>query len=231
MRIIKIFFAAFIFSLPVIKVYSQQKGFSTGITAGIGIRDFYGGTSQENEFTNPTLATSAGISGQYNFNRVFALRLDISYILKGTVSKEILFTDNTGSEIGTGKVKTNLHYITIPLVFRGSIGNEKTRFIYDIGFFASSLLSARLKITNFDMEIEKEDLKENYRSMDGGTVLGIGVTHTIKEMLHLSLSARNYLSLVRLNKDNGAIAEGGQMTINTMLVLGISHSLGASKKK
>ncbi len=146
--------------------------------------------------SHPRIALVGGFSLQYNFNKKFSLRTNISFERKGAALKEIIleYYPYTGVNF-TGNV--NLDYLTMPFLFRATFG-KKIRYFANGGPFVSFLI----RETNIERPANMPKMvsvhTSDYKKLDAGLTLGVGLSIPLKEHLVISLELRNNLGLINV---------------------------------
>jgi len=215
----------FIFLLLSISAFSQQNKWDIGIVGGPGITALRMKNWPVSP-PSPTIGFYTGLSGQYNFNEHFAIHTELAFDRKGT-SDKLTFTDVNGNIHGTGKAVNQLNYLTLPLLFRASVGN-KVKYFLQAGPYLSYLLNQTSKYS-----ISLEEPRYNFHingtaympSMDFGIVTGIGLLVPVKEKFSISCELRGNYGLVNLtNTSNNSTIKRYNESLN--FLVGIAYKLG-----
>ncbi|HSY62384.1 MAG TPA: porin family protein [Cytophaga sp.] len=204
-----------------ISAFSQQNKWGVGIVGGPGIT----GLRSEWYKPSPTLGFYTGLSAQYNFNNYFALHTELAFDRKGTSDKFSL-TDSYGNAVGTAKITNQLNYLTMPVLFRASIG-KKVKYFLQAGPYLSYLLNQTIKTVSTTDEfhyIPRINGTSHLPTMDFGMSAGLGILVPVKEKFSVSCELRGNYGLVNLlSKGSGNIKEFNE-TLN--MLLGITYKIG-----
>lgn len=147
---------------------AQQNRTEVEVRAGISRIAFTG-----KDFITGSLGSvggHAGVGVQQFLNKTFSVHLGVLAERKGA-AYQVTFTDATGLPTGSGAVRENLDYLTVPLLVQSDFGNN-TRFYVQAGGYASYLMRAR-SVTNAIFRTDNNtDVSANYESMDFGWCAG-----------------------------------------------------------
>lgn len=205
-----------------ISAFSQQNKWNVGIIGGAGVTALGG---NYNKKPDPNIGFYTGLSGQYNFNEHFAIHTELAFDRKGT-SNKITYTDPSGNDVGTGKAINQLNYLTLPILFRASIGT-KVKYFLQAGPYLSYLLNDTRKFSS-GTDDPRYNFKVNVTShttqMDFGMSAGLGAVIPVKEKLAISFELRGNYGLVDLyNRRSSNVNELNQ-SLN--FLIGINYKLG-----
>lgn len=212
----------FIFLLFSISVFSQQNKWDVGIVGGPGITAL----AKDNGYKpDPNFGFYTGLSGQYNFNEHFAIHTELAFDRKGT-SNKITYTDPSGNEVGTGKGVNQMNYLTLPVLFKASIGN-KVKYFLQAGPYLSILLNQTLKYSS-SIDDPLYNFKVNVTShttpMDFGMSAGIGALIPVKEKFAVSCELRgNYGFIDLYNRHSSNVYE---LNKSLNFLVGVNYKLG-----
>lgn len=213
----------FIFFLFSISAFSQQNKWNVGIVGGSGITTIRHTNSRWYK-PSPTIGFYTGLSAQYNLNQHFAIHTELAFDRKGTSDKATL-TDQSGNIVGTGKITNQFNYLTLPILFRASVGN-KVKYFIQTGPYLSYLLNQTMKYSS--KEESSFNDSRNYTSqtpiLDFGMSAGLGVAIPIKEKLAVSCELRGNYGFVDLNSKGSANTKALNESLN--FLVGISYKIG-----
>jgi len=178
-----------------------------------------------NDNIAPRQSFAAGVSFQYNFNRIFALRTNVAFERKGN-SETNNFRDNQGNFLGNIQTQNNLDYLTIPLLARASFGT-KVKFFVNAGPFVGFLLKQTYVREAFEQYPETTyDATDTFNNIDYGVTFGLGFTINLTKSFLLSLEGRNNIGL----SDISALPvyrDGNMFTNSSNLLFGFAYQFGA----
>lgn len=212
----------FIFLLFSISVFAQQNKWDVGIVGGPGITAL---TTNYAYKPDPNIGFYTGLSGQYNFNAHFAIHTELAFDRKGT-KVDITFSDRNGNKTGTGKQVNQFNYLTLPILFRATIGN-KVKYFLQAGSYVSYLLNATFKNSS-SIDDPRLNLNINETShttpMDFGMSAGLGVLIPVKEKFAISCELRgNYGFVDVFNRHSSNVYE---LNESLNFLVGVSYKLG-----
>ncbi len=214
-RIVFLFLSGVLFTTS----YSQNtpsNKFEFGIEGGPNMTVMYG-TSTLPIKTGIGFGFIGGAAFQINFNKLLAFRTNVSFERKVDQLKgKVIYTDEYGKIVGTGKTHSNLDYLVIPLLVRLNVGDQ-VKFFANIGPYFGLLLQAKT-IVNIP---EEPKIKSSMKGgeVDVGVTVGAGISIPIQDRFALTFEARNNLGFLPVFK-------GGKLKTNsTNLLIGFSYGI------
>lgn len=214
----------FLITILYVQAFSQEYAFEAGIQGGPNLSYFSYKSPFLQDARKPTdIQFSGGLFFQYNISQHFSLRIDPTFDRKGYEYKEVTFTDNSGNDIGSGKLYGHLDYINIPVLFKASAGNNVKYFV-NAGPSIGLLLSETFKYNYPDESGTQTTHNTNqYKRSDVGITSGLGIAMPISNVVALSVEVRNNFGLININKNpNSAIHSN-----TTSLLMGIAYKFGS----
>lgn len=204
-------------------VFGQTKILNIGIEGGPSLISLYGNDKVES-YNDLSLGFSGGLSFQYNFSKLVALRTNINFDRKGLTTKNQA-TDENGDPIGELTFHSNFNYLTLPILGRLTFG-KKINFYVNAGPYLGYLLSQR-DITEAFGEYPKSEMDntDNFKQLDFGITSGLGMNFPIQEKLLLSFEIRNNLGLTNISS-LPVYNDGSLKTNSTNLLIGIAYRIG-----
>lgn len=215
MKNIKILFLVIFLSVSYLSL-GQNNKFSIGAEGGPSLIFLYG----DNDKTHLWIGFSGGSSFQCNFNKTISLYTSISYERKG-FSDRIMLTNNIGQPIGNFRMYANYDYLTMPVLFRATFG-EKISFFMNTGPYVAFLLKNTTIIKNPNDPI-KTNSTENFKRIDMGFTIGMGISIPVENNLAITIEARDNIGLLNTIKPE---FQGTFKTQSTNLLLGIEYRFG-----
>lgn len=203
--------------------YSQTNLLDIGVEGGVSLASLRG-----NDFIDANHSSRMGYSGglfvQFNFRKIFSVRTGGYYERKGS-SIEIPAMDENGNTDGTVYGKENFDYLTVPLLLRATFG-EKVNYFVNTGPYIGFLMKqwGQLEAHN-EFPESSQDRTENFKKIEAGVSLGLGLAYNLNSNLAFSIEARNNLGLTetRLLPVYG----NGVMKTNALnFLVGISYKPG-----
>jgi hypothetical protein len=206
MTIAKSFTLGLIVFLICITTYGQTNKFDLGIDVGPSIISLRGNDIIK-VFHKPTIGFSSGLSFQYNFKKIFSIRTNIAFERKGSVLTMPL-TDLNGNSTGNVTIHTNFDYLTLPILFRATIG-KKVHYYINAGPFLGYLIKQTFVSRGDSTPNTTSDNTFLSKRYDVGLSTGLGVLVPIKQKFAIAFEARNNLGLNNLSTvqvvNNGSI--------------------------
>lgn len=213
----------FIFLLFSISAFSQQNTWDIGVVGGAGISTIELTNSKWGKH-DPAIGFYTGLSAQYNFNKHFALHTELAFDRKGTKNK-LTLTDPNGNELGDYFIINQLNYLTLPILFRASLG-EKTKFFIQTGPSLSYLLNGTVK---YSSSVDNAFLNPSTNTtsqtpaMDFGISSGLGAVVPVKEKFAISLELRSNFGLVDLYSKGNANTKAFNQSLN--FLVGVNYKI------
>jgi len=193
-----------------------------GFEGGAGI-SFLRGLEFIENYHEPAMCFTAGISYQYSFSESFSFFSALDYERKGSVVNATA-TDQSGNLIGEIVAHANYDYMVLPLLARFSFGNSIKMFM-NAGPYVGYLMKVTSVTEENDVIPHTElDLTDESYKYDLGISAGLGVKIPIKDKMTFNVEVRNNLGLVNtlapIEEDGGAVK-----TNSTNLLLGVMFIL------
>ncbi|WP_341904817.1 porin family protein [Fluviicola taffensis] len=217
---------SFVFFGTTTSLHAQNSMFDLGLEGGPNLSTILVSSTLFDFDPQPAVFGSGGFIFQYNFKNFLSLKTGISYQRKGYQLKDLLFTDNSGNQIGTGTTSSRLDYLTFPILVKASFG-KKVNFFVNAGPYIGYLLQ-KTDRTKFDGSTTtfKDDLSINgMNRWDFGVAGGIGIAIPIRTFWVISIEARNYSGLLDIAKSSNT----KWLTNTTDLRVGVAYKLGFYK--
>lgn len=145
---------------------------------------------QRNEMEVPKHCYSAGITVSYKLNADARISSGIRYSNKGYQTKKIpvqsVFPDPSAPQ--KAKLRYNINYIDVPLLFSYHFGKGKWRFLAGGGVTTNVFLNERQQIIKyFDNKVEKtsEETEYNYNRFNFSPEIDLEVVFDAHERFYL----------------------------------------------
>ncbi|MEA3316509.1 MAG: porin family protein [Bacteroidota bacterium] len=190
----KIVFIIILFILLNNKVLAQKYSLapSVGIKGGLALSSITGDDIFD-EFDKKK-AANFELFGNYYFSEYLSLQSGFTY-------------DSKGAAFSSYDIKTNLHYISLPLYLKFQFFEDPKFYIYG-GGYGSYLFIANTKGKYADLDNIfdiNEDIKQNTSAFDYGVSVGGGVQSRYSAHLDLFLDIRISYGLKAINKGNNEL--------------------------
>jgi opacity protein-like surface antigen len=215
-------------SVLTLTAIGQTNRFEVGVESGPSVVFFWGDGSPD-YYGNPTIGVSSGLVFSYNFPKYLALGTNISFERKGN-----LFNRNVTEPDGSVRITRHLNkndYLVVPLLARFTIGKRVKLFV-NIGPYLGYLMkhTAKMNIEFTAASGEHYSFEniysstENFSRFDIGLTTGLGVGIPIKDLVVISLEARNNTGFYDVK---GAPSPNEIVRTNsTNFLLGITYQFG-----
>jgi hypothetical protein len=172
----------------------QSKTNDIGIECGPGLSIIHAKT----EMYSHSGFSMGGISGvfyQYNFNKIFSIRIASNYERKGSR------LESKSDQLPPGDFIYHFDYLSLPLLFKVSLGN-KIKVFANTGPCFSYLMNKSLYFKPKSGKIYKLDGETNdFKSYDLGILFGLGMSIPIRDRFLFSVEIRDNLGLMSI-RDN-----------------------------
>jgi hypothetical protein len=207
---------------------NAQNGLSIGTETGVSRSTLRGFDKLAIVKYGPAYNLNHGVNLQYNFCSSFFIKTVLSYDRKGMKV--------SGNGVMPGGVVINfsqqldMQYLTVPLLFGGSIGNKKLKGFINTGPYASYLLQTSNLII-FDDQYETRIRAFGgglNKKFDYGVSGGIGLSLLLNRIT-LSCELRDNLGLRNVSAVQ-VIGDGSNMTNATYLLFGATVDIGKKTK-
>ena len=209
------FFLSIAFLLSFSQLNAQTNKFELGVEASPSITFLKGSSFIEN-FYDPTLGFSGGLSFQYNIGKRIALRTNIAYERKGGISRNNFYYN--GNLIQNSSINFNFDYLTLPILVRFSFG-KKVKYFVNTGPYFGYLLSQTFVTKGDNFNTWTNDYTSATNKFDFGVSFGTGLQYPLKEKIYLSSEIRGNLGLYN------TIPNGDTKVNSVNLLLGIAYRL------
>lgn len=206
--------------------FGQAFMWQFGVEGGAGIRSLR--FDPKDSVYKTDVGFMGGIAGQYNFNPTWSLKLGVAYERKGAKFEESVDLGTT-DVLTTIKGKTNVDYISIPLLVKAQFGTgKKVKFFVNAGPYLGILLANKTKIDAFGSTPEQEvDNKDSTKKTDFGIAGGLGVDFLVGTNMSFTVEARDNFGLTNIN-DRKATGSPEIKTNSAQLILGFAWKFGKS---
>ena len=209
------------------KLNGQSKTNDIGIEGGPGLSIIHAKT----EMYSHSRFSMGGISGvfyQYNFNKIFSIRIASNYERKGSR------LESKSDQLPPGDFIYHFDYLSLPLLFKVSLGN-KIKVFANTGPCFSYLMNQSLYFKPKSGKTYKLDGETNdFKSYDLGILFGLGMSIPIRDRFLFSVEIRDNLGLMGIRDnyeqpDASGYIEGdvGQRykayTNSTSLIIGFAY--------
>lgn len=200
---------------------SQTSRYEAGVQAGPTLSWLRGNKALDS--TDPLMGPAVGLTFQYNLSSMLGIRLGAGYQQKGS-STDVTFTDVNGTTIGSGTLRNELQYLSIPLMLRFGFG-EKFRVSAGAGGYAGVLMSARYTTTGFDFA--DQTITDDFENLDIGVCASVSGALALGEHLSLGAEARYDKGLTNISA-LPVVDDGSVRTNAVFLLLGCSYRFGSA---
>ena len=196
----------------------SQSKYNFGIEGGPNWSVMYGDKIITDNYT-PGISFTGGIFFQVNFTDIISVRTSLSFDRKNFKgSRDVMFTENNGDEIGLGSFYSNFDYLVLPVLFRVNIGKSFNIFANAgpyIGYLIQAKSFGKINATG-DTFNRKYD---NAQSLDLGVSAGIGCSIPLGNHFNISVEFRDNIGLLPVLKEGSNSAKFN----STYGVIGLSY--------
>jgi hypothetical protein len=206
--------------------WAQTNKFQLGVNGGPSIAKVRGFDPAFIELDSRT-GFSVSATVQFNFSLKLALFSEVGFEQKGFQTKDKFYIiDEFGNPSGSYKLKNSMSYLTVPLMVRYTIGNEKLKGFVNLGGYMGFLIENYIFLEGYEpKEDTKVDTSSEMENMDFGISAGLGGSYSLSEKLNVSFEIRNNLGLYNVNA--GTMINGGEHLLNsTNFLIGINYGFG-----
>ncbi|MEA1878621.1 MAG: porin family protein [Bacteroidota bacterium] len=156
---------------------------------------------QDEEIASERITPAISLIGNFHITRSFVMQMELGYELKGN---KFTFEewDDAGVIIEESKYteKTNMGYVTVPLLFKYNLGRSN-KFYFQAGGFYGYLLNASFTGMMNNELVSKVNIKEGLSPHDYGMVVGGGLETPFRRGLSMLLDVKYHYGLIDLNVD------------------------------
>lgn len=224
--------------LPVVSLKAQNNKFDFGLETGPSLGFGRGNPAFQGYSFPHRFGFSGGLFAQYNFPKIFSIRMDVLFARKGTIY-ERGFIDSQGNVIATSPAYCNYNYLMIPVLGHLHFG-KKLQFFVNAGPYLGYLIQETEKTTlllgNTSSRNAKYTVSKNtgnYKREDIGFVAGIGLGIPVGAKVMFTAEVRNNLGLTNINQIETKTLSylplpfRGAIRLNsTSLLLGLGYRFG-----
>jgi hypothetical protein len=209
-------------------VNGQINKFEIGLEGGPSLTSLRGNDILE-DYNNPTIGYSGGVTFQYNFPKLVSIKTNITYERKGAVAK-LNAIDINGNIIGEIKNHSHLDYLTIPVVARLNFGN-KLNFFVNFGPYIGYLIKHASVIEAFN-EFPGSTINntDDFKRFDVGLTGGLGCGLPVKNNFNMTIEIRHNFGLYNTSA-LPVVNDGKIMTNSTNLLIGVAYLFGTKTKQ
>ncbi|MBX7203992.1 MAG: PorT family protein [Bacteroidia bacterium] len=201
--------------LAATSVQAQKTSYLIGINGSATLEKLYGNSILKKHQYTP--GYSGGLTLQVSLKKNFSFCTAINFEQKGSFV-ETSASGLIGNSTGNDKIHLRLSYITVPLMFRRTFG-DNTKFFFNSGPFAACLLRYTLIAEN-NLGRTKT-IASGLKPFDIGICAGVGMQFTFKKNFIVSLETRESLGLQNISS-LPVINNGSIKTQFIQLIVGVS---------
>jgi hypothetical protein len=145
-------------------------------------------------YTQPDHAYSVGLGGTYTFKHHIAAVAEVNYELKGAQGS-INYYNIVGDKVLSYNKQLQLHYVTVPVMARYSIGEKGIQAFVNAGMYYGYLAGAWV---NPQTKGISHDVTADFKRIDFGLASGVGMLLHFNNMYSISLEWRNNYGLTNV---------------------------------
>lgn len=170
----------------------------------------------------PSVGIYSGLTYQYSFNKLLALKTGIGVERKGNQT-QYFFSNGMG--VYSNSIASNFDYLILPLLLRVTLG-EEIRFFVNTGPFVGYLLRQQdifpYGLNNSNST--KVNSTTNFKALDYGVSFGLGMLAPVSQRVSFSAEFRGNLGLNNISK-LPVFGDGYIRTSSALLIMGFSYRL------
>lgn len=196
---IKYVFTTLLITLLVSTSVAQKTFIEYGVQSGININSGRGTAIIKDKIGNLT-GFGVGAHIKLNLSPAFGIKAMLQYDQNGYAYRDLVFTDNIGTTIGSSDLLIRLNYINIP-VFAEYSTPGKIQITGGVGAFMGLLMSSnavtKVKVApGYNNTTKMEYIK----SSNFGITAGAGMRWQLNNKIKLCFDLRDNLGLSNINK-------------------------------
>lgn len=178
--------------------HAQENKFEVGIEAGPNVTSVLNQSPEDFLLRlKPGVGYQIGGAFQYNFHPILSLRTGLHYQMSNPSYKDIIITDDLGTDMGRLKMNYQLHYLAIPLLLRATFGQRIQGFVnagVSTSFLVGSNFRSDFRNNAGESESyfeEQDNSAEPFNPFQIGAVFGFGVHIPVGNQFGISLEVSN----------------------------------------
>lgn len=195
-------------------VNGQVSKFEIGLEGGPSLTSLRGNDILE-DFNDPTIGYSGGVTFQYNFPKLISIRTNITYERKGVVAK-FNAKDINGNQIGEIKAHSNFDYLIIPVLARLNFGSKLNFFVNAGPYFGYLIKHTSFTEAFNEFPESTMDNTANFKRFDTGLTSGLGCGLPIKNNFTMTIEVRHNLGLYNISEL--PVANEGKILTNRIII-------------
>lgn len=195
----------------------QDSSISIGVSGGQNYNTMRG-TPFFDEYHKTKTGFLGGFYLSYKITKNIKIRTELLYEIKGSSAEIYNLTDIEGFSIGLYRGDFHYEYLSLPLLFNPTFGNN-LRIFANVGPYFSFLIMQK-----DDMGVTVTESAPLYpaKSMDFGLITGLGILIPLNENVSISIEGRNSLGLFDIGDipvfyDHGAIKHNSIGVIGSLI--------------
>lgn len=202
----------------------QVNNYELGIIGGPNWLTLKGNEVAVKNYSKPSTAYSTGLSFQYNFKKIFSIHTDVLFEKKQNIANIPSGTSGLVYFNETDR-KTEMDYLTIPVLLKTSFGRKRFLFIYT-GIYIGAIIKDEVRHYIAGTGYFTHDLVGNDNKTDFGATIGAGMHIPLNKKFAITLEARNNWGITNIRKDIGKEV----LKLNTAnILLGIHYNFERKK--
>lgn len=207
--------------------FAQTNRVDIGIEGGPTVATMFG-NKVLTDYNNPRPLYTGGLFIRYNLPRFLSFQTGAYFERKGATGK-VGMTNLVGEPIGTARVNTNFDYIVLPLLLRGTMGNNFRLFVEAGGYYGLLLDKSQWIRNRSDGGTDVESAyMGDFKNYDIGVVAGAGAEVLAGSNMSFSFTVRNNIGLVNIS--TLPIANDGTIQhFSTNFLFGMAYKLAPRK--
>jgi len=185
---------------------AQAQVFSYGAKLGMGFPGF-----MDEEIASQRITLALGLTGGIRIIEGVNVITELGYQRKGNkFTNEVWDSKGVVIEDSTYLVKTNLDYVTVPLLLRFNLGRT-SKFYVQAGGYYGYLVHANFTGMRLGIPVKREPIRDALVLHDFGVIVGGGIETPIRPGLGVLLDVKYHFGLTDNNRDHLVIGNSKPM--------------------
>ncbi|MCK5821340.1 MAG: PorT family protein [Bacteroidales bacterium] len=156
---------------------------------------------QDERIASERITPAISLIGNFHITRSFVMQMEVGYELKGNkFTYEVWDAEGLPIEDSTYVEKTNMGYVTVPLLFKYNLGSSN-KFYLQAGGYYGYLLNAGFSGKMNNELVSRVKIKDGLSPHDYGVLVGGGLETPFRKGLSMLLDVKYHHGMRDLNID------------------------------
>lgn len=173
---------------------------------------------KDEKIASERITPAISLIGNFHITRSFVMQMEFGYELKGNKftyeewdDAGVLIEESIYTE------KTNMGFVTVPLLFKYNLGRSN-KFYFQAGGFYGYLLNASFTGMMNNELVSKVNIKEGLSPHDYGVVVGGGLETPFRRGLSMLLDVKYHYGMRDLNIDPVILGHNNQVKTKSFVM-------------